>query len=155
MKGGNMKQQEEKKKPTLWERLWKKRKLDKGNRIAVLYLKENGTAIPKEVITKDGMFVIDGKTYHEDRDCVYTMGKERYPLAIVPEFNTTPIGTKAWEDKEMQVRFSILQDHVMKGIRHAERVRFGGDSDSKLNAKAIIAIGIVVIIILAIVLGYK
>ena len=102
-----------------------------------------------------GFFHIRGKTYHEDRDCVYRMGKDKHPLAIIPEWNVTPIGTKAWEDKIMQEKFAVLQDHVMKGIRHAERVRMGERAEGgKLNAKGIIGIGIIVIVLFAVVINY-
>ena len=143
------------KKKGFWKSLWKSKKLEKSNMVAVLYLRKNGHADSMEVESKNGFFNIDGKTYHENRDCVYTLGKERYPLAIIPEWNVTPLGRKEWEDKPMQEKFAILQDHVMKGIRHAERVRMGEKDGTKLNMKAIIMIGIAVLIVGAVLLGYK
>jgi len=144
-----------KKKKGLWDRAWRKGKLKKTNTVAVLYLRENGNAEPMEVESKNGFFNINGRTYHENRDCVYTMGKDRFPLVIIPEWNVTPIGRKQWEDKPMQMKYAVLQDHVMKGIRHAERVRMGEKENKPLNLKAIIVIGIIIIVGVAIFMGYR
>lgn len=142
------------KKKGFWKKLWSKKKLEKSNMVAVIYLRNNGHADPIEVESKNGFFNINGKTYHENRDCIYTLGKDRYPLAIIPEWSVTPIGRKEWEDKGMQEKFHILQDHVMKGIRHAERVRMGEKDGQQLNIKAIILIGIAVLIVAAVLIGY-
>lgn len=141
-----------------WESLWKKRRLDKPGVVAVIYLKENGNAEKLEVKTNKGFFSIAGRTYHEKRDCTYTMmlNKERYPLAIIPEWNLTPLGTKEWEDKAIQEKFAILQDDVMKGIRHAERVRSGESSgETKVNAKLLISGAIAAAIVIAVIMGYS
>lgn len=144
-----------KKKKGLWGKMWKIKKLEKRNNVAVLYLRENGTAEPMEVVSKHGFFNINGKTYHERRDCIYTINKERFPLAIIPEWSVTPLGNKSWYDKRPQEIISILQDHCMNGIRHSERVRAGENRDgSKLNLKNIIVIGIIVIVAIAVLMGY-
>lgn len=146
----------DKKKLGFWEKIWDTKKLDKRNTVAVLYLRENGTAEPMEIISKRGFFNINGRTYHERRDCIYTMSKDRYPLAIIPEWSVTPIGTKAWYDRKPQEIISILQDHCMNGIRHSERVRSGENMhDSKINLKNIIVIGIIVIVAIAVLMGYQ
>ncbi len=147
---------EEKKKPGIWDKVFNKSKLKKPNKIAVLYLKENGTAQKLETQADAmGFFNINGKVYHEERDCVYRLGKEKYPLAIIPEWNVTPLGRKSWEDKPMQEKFAVLQDHVMKGIRHAERVRMGERAEGfQLNAKGMVAVGIILIVIVAVVMNY-
>ena len=144
-----------KKKKGLWDKIFNKNKLKKPNKVAVLYLRVNGKAEPMEVESNNGFFNINGRTYHENRDCVYLLGKEKYPLALIPEGNVLPLGRKSWEDKDMQEKFSILQDHVMKGIRHAERVRMGEKGrDIKFNAKTAIGIGILAIIGLAVIMSY-
>ncbi len=148
------KPKKEKKKKSLWDRMFKKHKLKKPNKVAVIYLRRNGSAQPMEVESKGGFFNINNKTYHEDRDCIYRLGKENYPFAIIPEWNVTPIGKIKWEEKDMQEKFSTLQDHVIKGIRHAERVRSGESSDSKLNTKSLIVMGIIAIIGLAFLFQY-
>lgn len=146
----------DKKKQGFWAKVWNTKKLEKRNIVAVLYLRENGTAEPMEVMSKRGFFNIDGKTYHERRDCIYTMSKDRYPLAIIPEWCVTPIGTKSWYDRRPQEIISILQDHCMNGIRHSERVRSGEKPyDTKLNLKNIIVIGIVIIVAIAVLMGYQ
>lgn len=145
----------DKKKKGFWDKVWNKKKLEKRNTVAVLYLRENGNAEPMEIVSKRGFFNINGKTYHERRDCIYTMNKDRFPLAIIPEWSVTPIGTKSWYDKRPQEIISILQDHCMNGIRHSERVRSGENmGDSKLNMKNIIVIGIIVIVAIAVLMGY-
>ncbi len=146
---------EKKKKLTLWNKIFKKSKLQKPNKIAVIYLRTNGVAEPMEVESRKGFINIHGRTYHEDKDCIYRLGKERYPFAIIPEGNVLPIGRKDWEDKTMQEKFSTLQDHVMKGIRHAERVRMGeSETTTKVTAKTAIGIAIAVVIVLAFIWGY-
>jgi len=141
-------------KKDIWEKFFKDKKLDKGNNVAVIYLRENGNADPMVVPSKQGMFNIEGKTYHERKDCTYTVGKERYPLAIIEEWSVTPKGTNYWQEKDIQEKCAILQDHVMKGIRHAERVRMGEREGMKLNAKTIIVLAIVGIIVFAIIMSY-
>lgn len=145
-----------KKKKGFWDKVWKKNKLKKPDTVAVLYLKENKNVEPMEVITRRGFFEIHGKTYHERRDCIYTLvGKERTPLAIIPEWHTTPLGTKEWDDKEIQEKCAICQDHLMQGVRHAERVRMGEKmGDMQINSKTIIVGGIVLIIVLAFLSSY-
>ncbi len=140
----------------LWAKAWNKNKLKKPNAVAVLYLKENKNAEPMVVQTKRGFFSINGKTYHERRDCTYTlMGKERTPVAIIHEWSMTPIGTKEWEDKEIQEKCAICQDHIMQGVRHAERVRMGEKMDGMtMTPKTMIVLGILVIIAIAFVAGY-
>jgi len=146
--------EKEVKKKTLWDKMFRKSRLKKPNTTAVIYLRKNGIAEPMEVELRKGFFNIYGKTYHEDRDCIYRLGKEKYPLAIIPEWNVVPIGKEEWDLKDMQEKFSTLQDHVMKGIRHAERVRMGEKEPMRMNGKALITIGIMVIIGIAFLMQY-
>ena len=148
--------EEKKKKRGLWDKIFRKNKLKKPNTVAIIYLRENGTAESLERQSDSmGFFHINGKVYHEDRDCVYRLGKEKYPLALIPEWNVTPIGRKSWEDKGMQEKFAVLQDHVMKGIRHAERVRMGERGDGmQLSVKGMVGIGIIIIVVIAVVMNY-
>ena len=143
------------KKTSIWDKMFRKNKLKKPSTVAVVYLRTNGVAEPMEVqTTKDGFFNINGRTYHEDRDCVYRFKSGDYPFAIIPEWNVTPLGRKSWEDKLMQEKFATLQDHVMKGIRHAERVRMGEGSGMQLNPKTLVILGILAIIAIAFIMGY-
>ena len=139
-----------------WEKIWKKNKLKKSDTVAVLFLREDGTAQPMEIRVRRGFFEINTKTYHQRRDCTYTiMGKERTPLAIIREWDMTPIGTKVWEDTEMQEKCAKLQDHLMQGIRHAERVRMGENMGGiQMNTKTMVILGIMAIIGISIVMGY-
>ena len=140
----------------VWDRAWKKRKLEKAKTVAVLFLRENGRASPMEIKVENGFFNIEKKSYHERRDCTYIMeNKERTPLAVIFEWSVTPVGHKSWYDRSIQHTFAVLQDHVMRGIRHAERVRSGeSGGDGRINTKTAILIGVGVIIVLALVLGY-
>ena len=107
-----------------------------------------------EVESKDGFFNIANKVYHANRDCLYHLGKERIPLAMIPEWSMIPLGTKNWEDKEMREKFFELEDHLLKGIRYAEIVRMGGGEKMNwggMSPKAIIGI-VIVLIIAAVVL---
>ncbi len=149
------KEEKKKEKTSFWDRVFNKKRLKRPDTVAVLFLRKNGVAEPMEVPIKHGFFSIYGKTYHEERDCIYRLGRDKYPLAMIPEWNVVPIGKKEWEDKPMQEKFHTLEDHVMKGIRHAEKARTGEVSDRKLDAKSIIVIGIVVIVALAFIMGYQ
>ena len=144
-----------KKKPGFWDRIFNKNKLKNQKKVAVLYLRENGNAEPMHLETKNGFFHIEGRTYHERRDCLYALGKDRTPLALIPEWSVLPIGRKQWEDRPMQEKFSTLQDHVMKGIRHAERVRMGDREGKQLNGKTIVVLLIIAVVVGAIFMGYK
>ncbi len=146
----------EKTKLGFWEKTWRKRKLKINNIVAVLYLNENGTAETMEVKSEKGFFNIKGKTYHERNDCTFTMSKDRYPLAIIHEWSITPEGTKTWDEKEIQEKFSLFQDHAIKGIRHAERVRLGERGEGiKLNGKAVVGLIIAAIVAIAFMMNFS
>ena len=147
------KQIEKDKKKTLWQKIFNKNIVKKG-KTAVLYLRNNGIAEPMELESKRGFFNINGKTYHEDRDCIYTITKDRIPLAIIPEWSMIPYGTKKWHDKSLIEKFSELEDHTLRGIRHAEMVRMGEKEGMKLNNKTMVVIGIIVIVAVAFLMGY-
>ncbi len=147
---------EEKTKLGFWEKVWKKRRIQKPNVVAVLFLNENGTAEPMEVKSEKGFFNIKGKSYHERNDCTFTMAKERYPLAIIRQWSITPEGTKKWDEKEIQEKFCIFQDHAIKGIRNAERVRLGERGEGiKLNGKAIVGLIIAGIIAIGFLVSFS
>ncbi len=148
----NEDKEDKKEKKGIWERMFNKKKIKK-NKIAVLYLRNNSRAEPMEVESRRGFFEINDKVYHEQRDCMYIMGKERLPLAIIPEWSLFPIGTKKWDDQSMLEKFAECQDHTIRGIRRAELVRMGEKDGGKLNMKAAVIIGIIVIIAIAFMMG--
>lgn len=141
-----------KKKPgNVWDKAFNKRKLKKEKKVAILFLTNNGQAIPMELEPKNGFFSIKGKSYHEREDCCYSMTKERIPLAIIPEWSLIPLGTKEWEDRSIKEKFLELQTHAMRGIRHAELVRLAGEKDGqKISPKMLIILGIIAIVGIAI-----
>ena len=143
-----------KKKNGFWDKVWGEGKLKKPKTVAIMYLRNDGTAEPMEIQSKDGFFNIYGKTYHENRDCIWSITKKRTPLAIIPEWSLIPLGTQRWENKSMLEKFAELQDHTLRGIRHAEFVRMGGDKGLNLNAKAVIGFIILAIIGIAIAAQY-
>ncbi len=137
-----------------WNKIFKdKNKFKKTDKVAVLYLRENGNAEPMDIDVKNGFFNINEKTYHERSDCTYTVGKDRIPLAIIREKSMTPLGKSQWEDRGMQEKYFELQDHLLKGIRHAELVKMGGGEGVSPNLKKWIAGGLGLIILVAILLG--
>jgi len=125
----------------------------KAKKVAVIYLRNDGNAEAMELATKKGFFNIDGRTYHIRRDCVYTMTKDRIPLAIIPEWSLVPIGTYEFEHQPMQIKFAEFQDHTLQAIRHAELVRGGGSGIGKLDKKVVI-IGLICLIAGAILMNY-
>ncbi len=133
-----------------WYTSWNKNKLKKPNMVAVLFLRNNGVAEPMEVESKKGMLDIYGKTYHENTDCIWSLNKNRIPLAIIPQWSLIPIGTKRWDDRSMLEKFAELQDHTLRGIRHAELVKMGDKDAKKMTGKQIVGLVILAIIGLAI-----
>lgn len=149
------KEKKKKKEKSVWEKMWSQRKLKKNNTVAALYLRENGMAEPMICVSKNGFFNVYGKVYHERRDCVWTMSKDRIPLILIPEWSLVPVGTKQWQDKSMLEKFAELQDHVLKGIRHAEIVKLNeGKEGMKINPKVAIILLIVAIIGFAVLKNY-
>jgi len=135
-----------KKKLNFWQRWFSDKRLNKPNLVAVLFLRNNGNAETLVIPTIRSFFSINGKTYHERRDCTYTVTKERKPLAIIREWDMMPIGTKNWDELEMRKKFSELQDQTLRGIRHAELVKMGDKESKKFNTKTAVMIIIGLII---------
>ncbi len=151
----NIEDPNKKSKKGFWHKAWNKNKLKNPDAVAVLFLHEKRMAEPMILKPIKGFFNIKGKTYHERDDCTYTMkGKDRFPLAIIKEWAIIPLGTEDWDEKEVQEKVSLFQDHAIKGIRHAERVRLGERNEMKMNGKAMIGIGIMAIIGVALLISY-
>ncbi len=131
-----------------WSKFFSKDKLKKPDRVAVIYLRNNGRGELLECQTRGGFFEVGGKKYHEDKDCVYTVTKDRIPLLIVREWDMTPLGTKKRDDETMHEKFADLEQHVLKGIRQAELVKTGGGLEGNISRKQV-----VIYVIIAIVLG--
>lgn len=145
---------EKKKIKSLWEKVINKNVLKKG-KTAVIYLRNNGISEMLEKESINGMFNINGKDYHEDTNCIYRT-REGIPVAIIPEWSMIPYGTKGWHDKDMLEKMAECQNHVLRGIRNAEFVKMGEKtSNMKVTTKQIIVYGLLAIVALAIVLGYK
>ncbi len=103
--------------------------------------------------SREGFFNIEGKAYHEREDCKYTISRDRIPLAIIYENQLIPEGTDLFYIKNIREIHMELQDHVMKGIRHAEKVRMGM-SDGNMDMKKIIGLGLLGIIVFAVIVSY-
>ncbi len=144
----------EKKKLTWWSKTFKSKNFKKPTLIAVLFLRNNGRAETMQLETRNGFFNIAKKTYHERRDCTWVVDKDRIPLAIIPEWSLIPLGTKEWEDKPMLEKFNELQDHTLKGIRHAELVKMGETDFGGIPPKKIIIWGIVILVAGIIIANY-
>ncbi len=144
-----------KKEVGLFKRFFHPDSLRKSNRVAVVYLRDNNLVEFKEIEARDGQFVINGRNYHIDRDCIYTTRKERVPLIILREWDLIPLGTKRWEDEDIRERFSKLERHVLQGIKNAElyKVRMPG-TQMPTNLRKIIGIGIGLIIFIAILVHF-
>ncbi len=149
--------EDKKKKKNLkwWNKAFNKDKFKKQNKAAVIYLRNNGNADLMEIETRGGSFNIEGNQYNEDRDCVYTITKDRIPLLIVREWDLIPIGTKKWDDETMREKFSELSQHVLKGIRNAESVKVGGIGlESKITTKQLILWGLAGLVGVILLTGY-
>ena len=148
------KEDKKKKKETWWSKVFNKDKLKKSNKVAVVFLRNNGNAELLQQESRNGFFTVNGKNYHERRDCTYTITKDRIPLIILKEWDMLPEGTKAWDDKEMREKFSELENHVLKGIRYAELVKTGGITENSISIKQAIIWGIAALVIGAVVINY-
>lgn len=152
--GNNKEDKKKKKKKSIWDKAFNKNKLKKPNRVAVIFLRNNGIAERLEEEVRHGFFNIYGKTYHEDLACIFRF-KDGTPFALIPQWSLLPYGTKQWHDKPMLEKFAELQDHTIKGIRHAELVRMGGEKDKKpISGKAIVGGIVLLIVIVAVVANY-
>ena len=148
------KKKNKKKDSKWWSKTFNKDKLKKPNKVAAIYLRNNGNADLMELETINGFFSIGNKTYNEDRDCVYTITKDRIPLLIVREWDIIPLGTKKWDDDPMREKFSELSQHVLKGIKNAEFVRSGGGFESKLTPKQLILWGLAALVGVIVIMNF-
>ena len=147
--------EEKDKKGNVFSKMFDPKKLKKANMVAVLYLRNSGIAQPLYVESNKGMFVIDDRTYHEREDCKYLLGKDRIPLAVIPEAGLIPVGNKEYFAKKIEARCAEHQDMAIKAIRHAEIVRMAGEENKgKINAKLVIALTIGAIIVFALLKNY-
>lgn len=137
-----------------WTKFFGKNKLKKPKVVAVIYLRNNGNAELLELEPKNEMFSIHGKTYHERSDCIYTVTKDRIPLAIIQEWSLIPVGTKRWDEQDMVEKFSQLEEHVLKGIRNAELVRRDGEERKPVSTKQMILYVILAVVAGAIMINY-
>lgn len=148
------KKKEKKDNDKWWGKFFKRNKLKKPSMVAIIYLRNNGNAELLEQAPKNGMFSINGQTYHERSDCIYTVTKDRIPMAIIKEWDIIPVGTKRWDEDTMKEKFSQLEEHVLKGIRHAELVRRDGEERKPLATKQMILYVILAIVVGAILINY-
>ncbi len=139
-----------KNKPGIWDKIFKKKKLEKQEKTAVLFLRNNGRAEAFALSPKNGFYTIYGKAYHEREDCTWQFAKQRIPLVIIPENDIIPIGNVNWVEKKIKEKFLEIQTHAMKGIRHAELVKLSGENNKPFNVKAAVLICIAIIIGLAV-----
>lgn len=153
------KMDEKNKKKSIWASMWPRRKLEKPQKVAVLYLRLNGSAEDRIEDTRKGFFEIDGKTYHVQRDCQFRMGKDRIPLAVIEEEGLIPRGNhefykKLQQDQAFQKMVAKYQNDCITAIKNAELVRSLEDkAGSGFNIKVAIALGILGIIGYAIASG--
>ncbi len=150
----NKKDKKKKKDSKWWSKTFNKDKFKKTNKVGIVYLRNNRNADLMELETRNGFFSIEGNQYNEDRDCVYTVTKDRIPLLIIREWDLIPLGTKKWEDDDMREKFSQLSQHVIKGIKNAELVRSGGGIDSKLTPKQLILWGLAALVGVIIIMNF-
>lgn len=130
-----------------WTKFINKKKFKNPNKVAIIFLRNNGNADLLQKKAKNGFFTIHEKQYHENNDCTYNVTKDRIPLAIIREWDIIPLGTKKWEDQTMREQFAQLEDHVLKGIRNAELVKSGGGGlDSKITTKQMILWGLALLV---------
>ena len=142
-------------KDTWWSKSFNKKRLNKASKVAIVYLRNNGNVDLLEQETRNGFFNINGKSYHEDTDCTYTLTKDRFPLCVIREWDTLPLGTKKWDDEDIREKFAKLETHVLNGIRHAELVKSGGIKEGpNISMKQMIIWGIAAIVVGAVIINY-
>ena len=137
-----------------FERLFNINKLQKTNKVAVVYLLNNNLVEFYELDTQDGKFSVNGNHYHVDKDCIYTTKKDRIPFMVVREWDIIPLGTKKWDDETMRIKFSELEKHVLRGIKNAELYKVGDNAPFKMTGKQMILWGLAALVIGAVVINY-
>lgn len=127
-------------------------KINNGE-VAILYLRNSGYGEFKYVKPENNMFVINNKYYHQKSSCVYTIGKKRTPMAVIPEWSFIPI-TRNEHGELLGIDIQEAQTQAIKAMETVEIVRRGDDGDKKkgksADAKTIIIIVIVAIIAIAV-----
>ena len=140
---------ENKESETFWGKIFKKNKIDKEGKVAIMLLHPQGDATTLYQDTdKDGGFKIEDEQYNINEHCVYTLKvkKDRIPICILPTWTMIPIGTKAWFELSQERRGFELQRIILKNIKNEERVKLGDEKKkTKLNAKTIWIILVILI----------
>lgn len=137
-----------------FEKFFNKDRLQKSNKVAVVYLLNNHLADFMELDTVDDKFKVAGKEYHVDKDCIFTTRKDRIPLVVIKEWDIIPEGTKDWDDKTMRNRFAELEKHVLRGIKNAELYKVGDNNPMKMTGKQMILWGLAALVLGAVVINY-
>lgn len=157
------KKNKEKKTPKqkgFFDKFFNKERMQKGKKVGIVYLRDNGLADFKEVEARDEEFIVEGKPYHVERDCIYTTQKHRIPLAIIREWDLIPLGTKKWydtegKDEKMREKFAQLERHVLRGIKNFELWKVQDKSSAQnVNVKKAILYAIIAFVIGAVVIGF-
>ncbi len=111
--------------------------------VAVLYLRESGIGELKYVKPENGMFIVSGRYYHITDSCIYTLGKKRVPLAVIPEWSFVPLSKKEYETI-LGSKYQDAQLLIIKSLENAEIVKIHQDGNPKGKADSKIIIWIII-----------
>lgn len=143
-------QTESKEAKTFWGKFFKKEKVKKEGKVAVMLLHKTTDATVDYIdVEQDGSFEVLGEQYHINEHCLYNLKfkKDRYPLCILPTWTMIPIGTKAWFELSQERRGHELERIILNAIKKEEAIKMDdGKKKNKMSAKTIW-------IILAVVVG--
>jgi len=98
--------------------------------VAVLYMRESGIADLKYVKPENGMFIVEGRYYHIRDSCMYSIGKKRIPLAVIPEWSFVPLSKKGYKE-HLGSENQEAQMLIIKSLENAEVVKIQQDGNPK------------------------
>jgi len=122
----------------------KMRKLWKKNKIAVVYLKNDNVALPTVGEIKEGNVIV-GDTQHDGSKEFVWLWRGKTPIMFVPQWDTLPIGTKAYHDAVEDGRTTNHQAITIRAIKMAQQ-----ETEKKKMKMG----SVVWIIIAAVIVGY-
>ena len=120
-----------------WFKIFKSDKAKK-NKVAIIYLSNDGEIKPIYKEVKDGLFKINGKTYHET-DCYHTYGRKRMPAVVIPEWGLIPISRENYA-KNFAADAQEAQQLIIKAVENAEIVRLQEQQGKKIDPKLVLGI---------------
>lgn len=132
---------DDKKSITFWGKIFKKNKVNKEGKVALILLHPHGDATTQyQDVEKDGSFKVGNEQYYLNEHCIYRLRvkRESIPLCILPTWTMIPLGTKAWFELTQERRGMELSRMILNAIKKEEAIKMeDGKKKGKMSAKTI------------------